>query len=142
MSKISSGRVLLGGIVAGIVINVIDFIVNVPILGAQWKAASDKLLPTPPPGLDNMSMMGWIISDLIAGLFLVWLYAGIRPRFGPGPKTALIAAVAVWLIMHVAYASLWFNGLFPLELVCASTLGALVAALAGGLAGGALYQEA
>ena len=142
MSKINSGRVLLGGIVAGIVMNVVDFIVNVPILGAQWKVSTDKLLPNPPPGLDGTSAMGWILSDLVAGLFMIWLYAAIRPRFGPGPKTALMAGLGVWFITHLAYASLFFMGLYPAELVCASTAGALVAFLAGGLAGGALYQEA
>ncbi len=29
---------------------------------------------------------------------MTWWYAAIRPRFGPGPKTAAIAGLAVWLI--------------------------------------------
>jgi len=29
---------------------------------------------------------------------MTWWYAAIRPRFGPGPTTAAIAGLAVWLI--------------------------------------------
>ena len=38
------------------------------------------------------------------GLLLVWLYAAIRPRFGPGPRTATYAALVVWVcgfIFHI-----------------------------------------
>lgn len=28
----------------------------------------------------------------------IWLYAAIRPRYGPGPRTAIIAGFAMWLI--------------------------------------------
>ena len=32
----------------------------------------------------------------LCGIAAVWLYAAIRPRFGAGLKTALIAGIAVW----------------------------------------------
>src|SRR5207249_3963498 len=32
----------------------------------------------------------------LVGIFAVWLYAAIRPRYGAGPKTALCAGAAVW----------------------------------------------
>jgi hypothetical protein len=38
-------------------------------------------------------------------------------------------------------ASFWFMGVFPAGVVVASSLGALVASLAGSLAGCALYKE-
>jgi len=72
---------------------------------------------------------------------LVWLYASIRPRYGPGPKTAVVAGLALWLITHLAFAAWWFTGLFSFGLVAASAAGGLVAAVAGALAGGALYKE-
>jgi hypothetical protein len=35
------------------------------------------------------------------GLIGVFLYAAIRPRYGPGPRTALIAALVLWLAAFV-----------------------------------------
>ena len=34
-------------------------------------------------------------------LLLAWVYAAMRPRYGAGAKTALRAALAVWLPLHV-----------------------------------------
>jgi hypothetical protein len=92
--------------------------------------------------VQTISAIGWIVSDFLVGLAIVWLYAAIRPRFGAGAGTAVIAAVVIWGISHVAYACLWFLGIYPLSLICMTTAGALVASLAAGLAGGRIYQEA
>jgi hypothetical protein len=32
------------------------------------------------------------------GILSVWLYAAIRPRYGAGPTTSVIAGFAVWLV--------------------------------------------
>ena len=37
----------------------------------------------------------------LVGIFAVWLYAAIRPRYGAGPKTALCAGAAVWGIGYL-----------------------------------------
>jgi hypothetical protein len=31
-------------------------------------------------------------------MWIMWLYAAIRPRYGPGPKTAAVAGFALWFI--------------------------------------------
>lgn len=79
--------------------------------------------------------------DFILGILTVWAYAAIRPRFGPGPRTALTAAFAIWLAAHVAYASYAFMGLYPWSLILASSVGGLVAALVGGYVEARLYRE-
>jgi hypothetical protein len=140
MSKINTGRVILAGLVAGLVINIIDCVVNVPILGKQWADAT-QALGVKIEQVNVQSAVGWIVMDFIAGLFTAWLYAAIRPRFGPGAGTALRAGVATWFIMHVALGSLVWQGLYPLSLAVASTAGALVAMLAGGWVAGKLYSE-
>ena len=37
------------------------------------------------------------ILHLAIGIWAMWLYAAIRPRYGPGPKTAALAGLAVWV---------------------------------------------
>jgi hypothetical protein len=141
MSKVNTGRVILGGLVGGLVINVVDFVVNVPVLGKQWADAT-AALGVKLDQVNLMSAVGWISMDFVAGLFTAWLYAAIRPRYGPGASTALRAALATWFIIHVALGSLVWNGLYPVRLIVASTLGALVAMLAGGWVAGRLYSDA
>ena len=93
-------------------------------------------------GAQSQSLAGWVTFDFLCGIVLVWLYASIRPRYGAGPKTAVIAGLALWLITHLAFAAWVFTGLYSFGIVAASTFGGLVAALVGGLAGCALYKEA
>jgi hypothetical protein len=140
MSKVNTGRVILAGLVAGLVINVIDFVVNVPILGKQW-ADGTIALGVKVEQVHGQSMIGWIVMDFIAGVFCAWLYAAIRPRYGAGAGTAIKAGVAVWFIMHVALGAFAWQGLYSSSLVAASTAGALVAMLAGGWTAGKLYSE-
>ena len=140
MSKINTGRVILAGLVAGLVINIIDCVVNVPILGKQWADAT-QALGVKLEQVNVQSAVGWIVMDFIAGLFTAWLYAAIRPRYGAGARTGLCAGIATWFIVHVALGSLTWQGLYPLSLNAISAAGALVAMLAGGWIAGRLYTE-
>jgi len=74
---------------------------------------------------------------------LIWVYAAIRPRFGAGVGTAIIAGVAVWvvgsLIPNVSF--MWVGGLFTKHLTAFTTAGALGEIVIGAVAGAALYKE-
>ena len=99
---INTQKVLIGGIAAGVVMNVIDFISNTYILGARMKAESDAFKP----GMSDQMMTGsaiagYVVMDFVLGILLIWTYAAIRPRFGPGMKTATYAAVLFWLLSGI-----------------------------------------
>ncbi len=140
MAGINVGRVIGGGLVAGLVMNVVDGVTNGKILAPQWEAETKRL------GIDmsqqSQALPGWLTYGFLCGIVLVWLYASIRPRYGPGARTAVIAGLALWLITHLAFAAWAFTGLYSVGVVAASTVGGLVAGVAGGLAGCALYKEA
>src|SRR5450759_4247008 len=96
---INTKKVLIGGIAAGVVMNVIDYVTNVYILAARMKAESHAFKP----GMSDQMMQGtkvasYIIMDFVLGLALVWTYAAIRPRFGPGMRTATHAALLFWIL--------------------------------------------
>ena len=141
MTGINIGRVIGGGLLAGVVMNVVDAVTNGVLLGARWAEETKRLSIDMSPAAQSRSLAGWVTFDFLCGIVLVWLYASIRPRYGPGPKTAVIAGLAVWAITHLAFAAWWFTGLFSFGVVAASTVGGLVAAVAGALAGCALYKE-
>jgi hypothetical protein len=141
MAQLNTSRIVAGGLAAGLVMNVIDALTNGFLLGEQWKATTDALNPGLITKMGMSGTLGWIIVDFILGIVIVWVYAAIRPRFGPGPRTAITAALVIWLAVHAAYASYAFLGLYPWSLILTSSIGGLIAALAGGYVGAMLYRE-
>jgi hypothetical protein len=141
MGKINLGRVLLAGIVAGIVFDVLDFIVDGWLLASRW---SDDMAGLGRPEFTSGMIVSFNALGLIGGIALVWLYAAIRPRFGAGPGTAVKAGLAFWfigfLIPNLGF--MWIPHLFTHHLAAMTTAGNLVEVVAAALAGGALYKEA
>ena len=94
MGKINWVRVFLGGLLAGLIINVGEVAFHWVIRGADWwffKALSQPVQHT-------TAIVHYIGVRLLVGIAAIWLYAAARPRFGPGPRTALIAAFGYWVI--------------------------------------------
>ena len=141
MAKINMGRVILGGIVAGIVADLLGYLVDGVVLAPRWAEGMKAL------GHSDFSSNAWIwfnILGLASGIILIWLYASIRPRYGAGPRTAIYAGLAIWIVgvLLPNATFMWAAGLFPARLALLTTLGALVEVVAGALAGAALYKEA
>ena len=140
MGKINSGRVVLGGIVAGIVGNILGYLVDGLMLAPQWAAAM-KTLGRPEFSVNQI--VAFNIIGLVYGILVVGLYALIRPRYGAGPKTAVYAGLGAWAIgVLLPNASLMgAAGLFPSNLTAMTTAAAIVETVAAALAGAALYKE-
>lgn len=98
MNKINFTRVLLGGLVAGVVLNIGEIILNDVILGTQMKDFLRRL-NVPEPGGSLVAVA--VILTLVIGVVIVWVYAAMRPRLGPGPKTAICAGVIAWIFVCV-----------------------------------------
>ncbi len=139
MIKINMGRVVLGGLAAGLVINIGEFILNMPILGNQWADAM-KALNRPP--MDAAPPTFFVILAFVLGILTVWLYAAIRPRFGKGPKTAISAGLMMWLlaILYPMAGMLPMN-LFPRNLMVTAALWELFELPIAALVGAWLYRE-
>ncbi len=139
MSRINLTRVILGGLLAGVVLVIGEYVVNELLLGDQWAAAMEALNLTRPSGI---VLALYVIWSLILGIAIVWIYAAIRPRFGAGPKTAVIAGFAVWfLVWFLGFGSTLINDMFPGSLVLIAVVWGLIETIAAALAGGWLYRE-
>jgi hypothetical protein len=139
---INTQKVVVGGIVAGVVMIVIDFISNMFILGARMKAESDAFKP----GLADQMMQGPamitnIVMNLILGIALVWTYAAIRPRFGPGLKTATYVAVLFWILAGIFYSGYMHMGMMSAGLWWSFAFVGLVNFLLSAWAGAKFYSE-
>ena len=95
MGNVNIGPLILGGIIAGIVANILGFVVDGLILASQWSASLKALGRSE---LTSSQIVAFNIIGLVYGLLMMWLYAAIRPRYGPGPKTAVYAGLAAWAI--------------------------------------------
>jgi hypothetical protein len=138
--KINWTRVILGGLLAGLIVNVFEFLVNGLILSSQWAAAMKAINRPSEMGIGPTTAF-WLWGFLI-GIYALWLYANIRPRFGPSPKTAAIAGVAVWvpasLLAMIGPAALH---LFRYRLIAIGVALGLVEIAIGTVAGAWLYKE-
>lgn len=134
MGRINYSKVLIGGVVAGIVFLLMDF-VGMYVTGFDWQAWVARYGLTEPP------MAIYIVMDIIFGIMLVWMYAAIRPRFGAGARTALIVAAFFWVFFGLIYYSFTALGMFTQgEYLRMAAWGAVTVAAAA-LAGAWLYKE-
>jgi hypothetical protein len=140
MARINTKGVVVGGLLAGLIINISETILNIPVLGAAYEA-SLKALNLPP--VADQAVIVFIVGGFVLGVLLVWLYAAIRPRFGGGPKTALMSAAAVWFLGY-AWPSLGMGlvGYMPAKLLTVAVLWGLGEVIVAALVGGWYYKEA
>jgi hypothetical protein len=138
MGKINWSRVFLGGLLAGIVVFLVDFLVNGAILGKEWQAAYEKMgHPASTSGL-----IFWFVWALLVGFCIAWLYAIARPRFGPGPKTAIKTGLTFWVFGYaLATMGMLSLRIFPTHLPLLSAAAGVAEAILGSLVGGWLYRE-
>jgi hypothetical protein len=89
-------------------------------------------------------MAALIGATFVIGVAAVWLYAAIRPRYGAGPRTAIVAGLAVWVLSHLwsgVYLGAGFTGVITPTLAWLPVAWGLVEAPLGTLAGAWLYRE-
>jgi hypothetical protein len=140
MNNINFGRVVLGGLLAGLVLNIGEFLLNEKVLGTEMKAfmAEHRFAE---PGSNFLIIA--IVLTFVMGMVLVLGYACIRPRLGPGVKTAVIAGLFAWFGVY------FYSGVINGVLAGIST-GTMAMVVAWGLveyllaavAGAWLYKEA
>jgi hypothetical protein len=142
MSKINTGRVILGGLEAGAIIFVINGVMNGIILkGAllDWVHGMGDLIHPP---AQSVSMGLWTLMCLVYGVAGTWMYAAIRPRYRAGPRTALLAGLSLWAMSKLTVAlDLIALGLIPGKIIVEQTLGGLVAIMLGVFCGAWAYRE-
>ena len=133
-------RVLLGGLAATVVLNASDGILNSFILADQWAAYMQSVGKQPAFGATQIA--GFMINGLILSVAMVWLYAAMRPRFGPGPATAVRAAMAVWVIGYLVPSVTYIiTDLAPAKLTLITMIVGIGQITLAALAGGWVYKE-
>jgi hypothetical protein len=139
MSNINYGRAILGGLVCGLVLNIGEFLLNEVVFKQQMEEMFRKLAITPPGG---SFIAVAVVMTFLLGILIVILYAMVRPRYGPGPKTAICAALVVWFCVYI-YCGVLDSAIFGVStslLIIGIVWGLVEYALAA-IAGAWLYRE-
>jgi hypothetical protein len=139
MGAINTGRWIGGGLLAGLIINVVETIMNMFVIADDWKAVYTKMGVTEPGGA---AIGEYIVLAFILGLLIAWVYAAIRPRFGAGLGTAVKAGIAVWVGACFFPTMGWMiMGGVPTNLAIIGLIYTFVEVVIGAVAAGAVYQE-
>jgi hypothetical protein len=140
--KMNVARILAGGAIAGLIMNVGEAALHAGVLGNDAEQLYKTLNVPPPSPAANLPVL--IGATFLTGFVAIWLYAAIRPRFGPGPRTAMIAGLTVWILSHVwsgVYLGNGYAGIIPDRLAWLPVIWGFFEATLATLAGAALYKE-
>lgn len=141
MSQINVGKVLIGGVVAGVVMNTLDFVINSYLL----KTTFDEVMVArniPVETMQQGSAIGQLVAlDFAMAMVLMFTYAAIRPRFGAGPMTAVTAALIMAAATSILAGYFTAMGFFPWSVWVPATVASTVNFIVSGLAGAAVYKE-
>ncbi len=140
MGGINVPRWLAGGVVAAIVIYVIEWIMGTNVWATAVNARLTELgLST---SMTAGTFVGFAIMSLLVGLVLIFFYAAARTRFGPGVRTAVIVSIALFLggyLTGLVYYGI--IGLFSSDLLVKWGVQGLIETIIAGIAGAWVYKE-
>jgi hypothetical protein len=140
MGSINVVRWLAGGVAAAVVIFAVEGVSSVFYLDQMMASLADHGLGME---MSGSAMARTVMVSLISGLVLIFFYAAARPRFGPGPRTAILVAVFLWLggnlISLVGYQMV---GMYPTGLLVMWGIVGIVEMIIAALVGGWIYKEA
>ena len=140
----NTSKVITGGVLAGVILTAIDMISNFFLIGDRmvaeanaFKAGVGDMMASPSPG----GMAAWVIMNMVVGMLLVFTYAGFRPRFGPGAKTAMYVALVFLAFGLVVSSSYMAIGMMSRSLWTTYAAIWLVNLILAALAGARIYSE-
>lgn len=136
-AKLNWTRILLGGLLAGLVLNVFDFLVNGVLLSKDW---TDAMKALNKPEMGGAQIAAFNIVDFLIGIFAVWLFAALRPIYGGG--SAIRAGFAVWFIGYLlASVAPVVTDVFPVKIMAITVAVGLVQSIVSTYAGSRVYRD-
>lgn len=104
--------VFVSGIVAGVIINIIEWAAHRVWLDAQWNAAFAAL------GRIPSFWSTFVVANFLVGLVGIWSYRWLAGFYGTGRPTAVKTALGMWIIFWIVpIAGLQPFDLFPNHLL-------------------------
>jgi hypothetical protein len=96
MSNVNWGKFILGALIVAVICFLSDGFLHNRLVQDQWKAVYDALGAAAPEH-SGWKMIYFVIFELGRGFLTMYVYVLLRPRLGPGAKTATWAGVVAWV---------------------------------------------
>lgn len=139
---LNTSKVVVGGIAASVVNLALGFVAFGMLLGPKYNAELDAVIPGASAKMASGSnMVAGLLGQVVIAFVLAWLYAAMRPRFGPGMKTAVFAALPVWISGMVFYTGYMQMGTMSMNLYLTGAVVSLIITIATAATAGVLYKE-
>lgn len=139
MQGISYARLLLSGLVAGLVILFGETLLNQIVLADDWaQSAIDQ---------DVLAFGAWQSMAMAAvlilfGIVLMWIHAIGLPRFGSTISTAIAAGLTLWLVSWALLGvTMVLSGATTVRIAAISAVWGVIEVPAAALAGAWIYQD-
>jgi hypothetical protein len=139
MSRINVGRVIIGGLAAGVAASVLDWAINSYLMAKEGIEMIQRL--NLKPEQVESSVYVWTGVDFIFGFLMVYTYALVRPRLGPGPQTATIVGMLYWLSGVAIFGGLTAMGIYTPQAFIKNAALSTVLMVVPALVGAWLYKE-
>jgi hypothetical protein len=141
MSNVNWGKFILGALIVAAICFVSDGFLHQRLVNDQWEAVVAAL------GAKFQEHAGWtmvyfVIFELGRGFLTMYTYVLLRPRFGPGVKTATWAGVVAWVAYSLTGPAQFIPlGFFSESLWFTVAIYQLVFSIVAAIAGAAPYGE-
>jgi len=96
MTNVNWGRFILGALIVAAICFVSDGFLHQRVVTEQWQAVIAALGATVPEHA-GFSMIWFVVFEAGRGFLAMYVYVLLRPRLGPGVKTATWAGVVTWV---------------------------------------------
>jgi hypothetical protein len=127
-------RVFLCGLIAGGVWTLLS-------ITLLFLVGGDFLAVLPEGGPSRGGVHAFLLgSNIAAGIWAMWLYAAIRPRYGPAPKRAAVAGLAWWFIGSLQSGKWVATGFAPPVAALGPLVATLPAIIAATMVGAWAYE--
>ncbi len=135
---LNTGKVVMGGLVAGVVGNLLDYVFQGILMRPDFELMQQRLNLDPAKANNPVP---WIVVDFVIGFLLIITYVGFRTRWGPGPKTAIYAGLIVFVSIAAMMGALATIGVFAVDTYMKGSALSLVSVMSASLAGAYVYKE-
>lgn len=142
MTKINWLRLFIGGLVATVILFLTDGILHEHLVHQDWEAVYGALGAHEATTSHGVAIVYFLVFEFGRGFLAVFVYALMRPFFGAGPRTAVMAGIVSWLAFSVTGPAQFIPLGFYSTVLWAKVAGfQLTTSIVAMLAAGALYKD-
>ncbi len=142
MTRLNWSRILLGTLIAAIIMFLSDGFLHEKLLSTDWQSVYANL-GVAEPKHSATGVLYFAIFEVGRAFTAVCFYALMRSHFGPGPKTAVLAAIVGWIAFSVTGPAQFIPlGFYSHALWSKVAAAQFVTSILATLAGAWVYKEA